>query len=93
VDPEAPLIVGGAARAVLLAPDVIARTIAATEADPLRRWLLRRPRAVRRSFAYEVIDAGGTRVQQERWLLLQEDAVRESYVAEVIDATSSFDDE
>jgi hypothetical protein len=93
VDPEVPLILGGAARAVLLSPDLVARTIAATEADPLRRWLLRRPRAVRRSFALEVIDAGGTRRLQERWLLLQEDAVRESYVAEVIDATSSFLDE
>jgi hypothetical protein len=93
VDPDAPLILGSAARAVLLAPDFVARTIGATEADPLRRWLLRRPRAVRRSFALEVIDAGGTRQLQERWLLLQADAVRESYVAEVIDATSSFDDE
>jgi hypothetical protein len=93
VDPHAPLKLGAAARRLLVAPDAIARALAAREPDPLRAWLLRRSRAVRRSFASEVVDAGGTRTQQERWLLLQDAHVRESYVAEVIDATSSDGDE
>ena len=86
---DVPLTLGTVERAVLLGPDAIARAVARTEADPLRRWLLRRPRAIRRSFVHDVVDAGGTRALQERWLLLHDDEVRLSYVAEVIDATSS----
>jgi hypothetical protein len=73
------------ARAVLLAPAAVARAIAQVDDDPERRWLLRQPREVRRSFVREVLDAGGGREAQERWLLLQPDAVRHSYVAEVVD--------
>lgn len=88
MDPdEVPLTLGTVARAVLLGPDAVARAAASLDADPQRRWLLRRPREVRRSFAEEVIDAGGSRRQQERWLLLQDKATRESFVTEVIDAT------
>ena len=93
MDPDAPLRLGALTRRLLVAPDAVARALAAREPDPLRAWLLRRSRAVRQSFAREVIDAGGTRTQQERWLLLQEHHVRVSYVAEVIDATSSGDDD
>jgi hypothetical protein len=90
VDPdEVPLTLGTVARAVLLAPDAVARAAASRESDPQRRWLLRRPREVRRSFVDEVIDRGGTRRLQERWLLLQDEPTRMSFVAEVIDATSS----
>jgi hypothetical protein len=89
VDPDVPLTLGTVERAIVLAPDAVARVVASTEPDPLRRWLLRRPRAIRRSFVHEVVDAGGTRRLQERWLLLHDADVRASYVAEVIDATSS----
>jgi hypothetical protein len=90
VDPDdVPLTLGTLARALLLAPDTFARAAAAADADPQRRWLLRRPRAVRRSFVDEVIDAGGTKRRQERWLLLQDEATRASFVADVIDQTSS----
>jgi hypothetical protein len=72
------------ARALLGAPDALARAVAVTAADPERRWLLRRPRAVRRSFVAEVLDRGAGAVEQRRWMLEQGDAVRESYVAEVL---------
>jgi len=72
------------ARAVLLAPGAVARALAQVDDDPERRWMLRLPRDVRRSFVREVLDAGGGREAQERWLLLQSDAVRRSYVDEVL---------
>ncbi len=68
------------ARAVLLGPDLMARALAARETDPERRWLLRRPRAVRRSFVTHVIDDGE---DEQRWMLLQDDATRLSYVEAV----------
>ena len=71
------------ARAVLTGPDIVARALAARERDPQRRWLLRRPRAVRRDFLASVIDGGAS---EERWMLLQDDATRHSYVEEVLDA-------
>jgi hypothetical protein len=77
------------ARAVLLAPSAIARALAAADNDPQRRWMLRLPREVRRSFVEEVLDRGGGQRLQERWLLLQDDEVRRSYVAEVIDGSPS----
>jgi hypothetical protein len=74
------------ARMALLAPDAVARRIAALDDDTERRWMLRLPRAVRCSFVEQVIDAGGGRQAQERWLLLADEATRRSYVAEVLDA-------
>ena len=74
------------ARMMLLAPDAVARRVAALDEDPERRWILRLPRDVRRSFVREVIDTGGRRRDQERWLLLADDATRRSYVAEVLEA-------
>ena len=76
------------ARAVLLGPDMVARTIGARERDPQRRWLLRRPRAVRRSFVEEVIEG---RADEQRWMLLQDKRTRDSYVAEVLEAASEPD--
>jgi hypothetical protein len=70
------------ARAVLLGPDVVARTLSARERDPQRRWLLRRPRDVRRSFLEDVIEDGG---HEERWMLLADRETRESYVREVLE--------
>jgi len=72
------------ARAALLAPSALTRTVAAADRDPERRWMLRLPRPVRRSFVAEVIDAGPGRLLQERWMLLQTDDVRESYVEQVL---------
>ena len=71
------------ARAILTGPDFVARNLSAFEQDPEKRWMLRRPRAVRRSFVAEVVDGGG---DEQRWMLLQDDDTRLSYVAEVLDA-------
>ena len=76
------------ARAVLTGPDLVARSVARAEKDPQRRWLLRRPRAVRRDFLAAVIDRGA---DQERWMLLQDDATRTSYVSEVLDLAPERD--
>ena len=70
------------ARAVLTGPDFVARALASRERDPERAWLLRRPRAVRRSFLETVVDGEG---DEQRWMLLQDDDTRHSYVAEVLD--------
>jgi hypothetical protein len=70
------------ARAVLSSPDLVARGLAARERDPQRRWILRRPRDVRRDFVEAVIDTG---TSEERWMLLQDDETRRSYVDEVLD--------
>jgi hypothetical protein len=93
MDSELPLSLPSYARIVLLAPDVVARTLAAVDGDPLRRWILRSPRAVRRSFVDEVVAAGGQREDQERWMLLQDDAVRGSYVESVLLAAEDPDRE
>ena len=76
------------ARAVLLGPDMVAKALAARERDPQRRWLLRRPRQVRRSFLAEVVDDGG---HEERWMLLADRETRESYVREVLEAAKAPD--
>ena len=72
------------ARAALLAPAALTRAVAAADRDPERRWMLRLPRPVRRSFVADVIDAGGRQLDQERWMLLQDDEVRASYVEQVL---------
>jgi hypothetical protein len=72
------------ARAALLAPAAVTRAVAAADRNPERRWMLRLPRPVRRSFVAEVLDVGAGRVLQERWILLQSDDVRESYVEQVL---------
>jgi hypothetical protein len=76
-----PLQLPPGARAVLAGPDFVARGLASIGADLQRRWILKRPRAIRRSFAETVIDRGG---DQERWMLLQDDETRRSYVTEVL---------
>jgi hypothetical protein len=76
------------ARAVLSGPDFVARNLSGLERDPQRRWMLRRPRAVRRSFVETVVDAGG---DEERWMLLQDDATRSTYIDDVLSAESSPD--
>jgi hypothetical protein len=71
-------------RAVLTAPDVIARTAARRVDLPEQRWLLRQPRDVRCSFVAEVVDRPDDGHAAERWMLLQRQAVRRSYVDEVL---------
>jgi hypothetical protein len=79
------------ARRVLLAPGAVAGALAAAERDPERRWMLRLPREVRRSFVRDVIDRGGSRAAQERWVLLQDDRVRQSYIESVVLASAHPD--
>ena len=69
------------ARAVLAGPDFIAHRVAGTQSDPQHRWMLARPRDVRRDFLREVIEGGG---DHERWMLLQHDDVCLSYVEDVL---------
>ena len=83
-----PISLPPGARAVLSGPDFIARNLARRERDPQRRWMLRRPRAVRRDFVETVIDGGG---DQERWMLLQDDETRRSYVTEVLEQAPTLD--
>jgi hypothetical protein len=73
-------------RAVLLAPDPVARAAARRARRPEQSWMLRQPRPVRGSFARAVRGASDARRAQEIWLLRQTDAVRESYVREVLGA-------
>ncbi len=73
-------------RAVLLAPETVARMAALVAGSAEERWMLGQPRDVRRSFVENVVDRPGDPHAQERWMLLQPDAVRESYVREVLDA-------
>jgi hypothetical protein len=81
------------ARAILRAPEAVARAVAATESDPERRWLLRRRRAVRRSFVEQVVDRGAGVAEQRRWMLEQDDDVRSSYVSEVLERARERDRE
>ena len=82
-DPDVLALPPGA-RQVLLAPSAVTRALASADQDPERRWMLKLPRDVRRSFVEQVLDAGGGRLAQERWMLLQDDDVRLGYVEEVL---------
>jgi hypothetical protein len=70
------------ARTVLNGPDFLARGLATRERDLQRRWLLRRPRPLRRDFVEHVIDES---VDVERWMLVQDDETRRSYIADVLE--------
>ena len=62
------------------------RRAAASQArDPVERWMLQQPRAVRDSYVREVIDRGGDERLAEIWMLRQPNAVRESYVKDVLE--------
>lgn len=78
----------GLERAVLTAPDIVARAAARTVEAPEQRWLLRQPRAVRCSFVEDVIDGSDDPNAAERWMLLQKEAVRKSYVSDVLDGSA-----
>jgi hypothetical protein len=90
---EAQLVLPPGARAMLCAPDAVTRAVAVTAADPERRWLLRRPRAIRRSFVDQVIDRGAGPADQRRWMLEQDDDVRSSYIADVLERAPEPDRE
>jgi len=70
-------------RHVLTAPAPIARASAAFAADAEQAWMLRQPRALRRSFADEAFGQGDT--AEQIWMLRQADEVREAYVREVLE--------
>jgi hypothetical protein len=86
-----PMSLPPGARAVLLAPSGITRAVAAADRDPERRWMLRLPRPVRRSFVADVLDGGAGRLLQERWMLLQPEDVRESYIEQVLQRVAEPD--
>jgi hypothetical protein len=75
-------------RRVLLAPDSVARAVAARVRDRRARWMLSQPRHVRRSYVREVLASGDhpREVREQRWMLLQEEPVRLSYVSDVLGA-------
>ncbi len=67
---------------MLAGPDFVARSLAVRERDLQRRWLLRRPRPLRRDFVEHVIDGAS---DEERWMLLQDDVTRRSYITDVLE--------
>lgn len=73
---------------MLSSPDFLARNLASIERDAQRSWILRRPRAIRRSFVAAVVDGAET---EERWMLLQDDDTRRSYVADVLEREAEPD--
>lgn len=73
-----------AERQVLTAPDVVARAAAAVAPDPEQRWMLKQPRALRRSYADEVLGRPDEEERAEAWMLQQPRKVRLSYLEEVV---------
>jgi hypothetical protein len=76
----------GIQKMVLLAPDSVAQAAAARARRAEERWLLRQPRAVRRSYVREVLDSRAPKRADEIWMLRQPTSVRETYVREVLEA-------
>ena len=74
-----------AERQVLLAPDVIAKAAARMAPLPEQRWMLNRPRSLRRSFAEEVFEQPDEERRQQAWMLGQDDETRESFIREVLE--------
>jgi hypothetical protein len=72
-------------RQVLKAPDAVARRAARLAAEREQRWMLRQPRAVRRSFAAEVHGRPDEALREQIWMLRQDEATRESYIREVLE--------
>ncbi len=69
---------------VLTAPDSVARAAARFAADAQQAWMLRQPRALRRSFAEHAFGKG--ELAEQVWMLRQSEAVRESYIRTVLEA-------
>ena len=71
---------------VLLGPAPLRRAAAARAMRPEEAWMLRQPRAVRRSYAADVLDGhGDIDLLTEKWMLRQPEHVRESYIREVLE--------
>ena len=73
-----------AEKQILLAPDVVARAAAAMAPDREAQWMLRRPRALRQSFAEQVLGAEDREHAQQVWMLQQPLDVRLSFLDEVV---------
>jgi hypothetical protein len=71
-------------RAILLAPDAVARRAAPLAGDAEQRWMLRQSRAVRASYCHDALGRG--EIAERAWMLRQPDDVRESYISEVLEA-------
>jgi hypothetical protein len=71
-------------RTILLAPGPVARAAMLGASKREERWMLGRPRDVRRSYVEAVVDRPDDPSAQERWMLMQTDAVRLSYVEDVL---------
>jgi hypothetical protein len=71
-------------RAILMAPDSVARRAARYAGDAEQRWMLSQPRAVRASYARDALGRGDA--AEQAWMLRQPKAVRESYISEVLEA-------
>jgi hypothetical protein len=69
---------------VLTAPGPVAKAAARMATEAEQRWLLCRPREVRRSFAEEVLGQPDEARRRQIWMLRQSKAVRESYIREVL---------
>ena len=71
-------------RRVLTAPGPIARAAARVATLPEQRWILLQSRAVRQSYADEVLGHHDEPLRQQIWMLRQNAAVRESYIEHVL---------
>jgi hypothetical protein len=71
-------------RAILLAPDAVARRAAPLAGDKEQRWMLCQSREVRASYCREAFGRG--ELAEQVWMLRQPDPVRESYISEVLEA-------
>jgi hypothetical protein len=72
-----------AERQLLLAPDVVARAVAAVAPQAEQQWMLRQPRALRQSFVEDVLGQPDRDLAQQAWMLRQPRAVRLSFLEEV----------
>ena len=71
---------------MLLGPAPLRRAAAARADSAEEAWMLRQPRAVRRSYCTEVLGARGELdVLTEIWMLRQPKNVRESYIRDVLE--------
>lgn len=73
-----------AERQVLMAPDAVARAVAAVAPDRNAAWMLRQPRPLRQAYAEDVLDAADRELAEEVWMLQQPLDIRLSYLEEVV---------
>lgn len=73
-----------AERQVLMAPDAVARAVAAVAPDRNAAWMLRQPRPLRQSYAEDVLGAADRELAEEVWMLQQPLDIRLSYLEEVV---------